>query len=401
MTLSESFANHASRLAGDCQDQPNVPALTNTGAELRKVRRLLHRPIVCLCVVALRAQSLRSKDSALDRILKVCAVQSPSGLARPQALDVGCPELIADPASTKSRGRRQLASRFPSQAKSPQAGRRRSVAAVAWSSLAAAVAGAVAIATPQRARAAGRKSSKLALVHSVGGREVLVPGSRSDTAVAHALDKVKYPVRWPYTARDFSRLDRSDDSSFYDEPKLVKHIDDKALAALTAYYAAMFPEDSSFAALDICSSWVSHYPERPRPSRLSITGMNAEELKRNVQATDWAVQDLNLNPKLPYADAQFDIVTNTVSADYLTRPLEVFQEIGRVLRPGGLATVAFSNRCFLTKVVALWSTGDDEDRAEVAANYFHFAGCFRDAEVVDISPSADSDPLYVVSAVRI
>ena len=61
--------------------------------------------------------------------------------------------------------------------------------------------------------------------------------------------------------------------------------------------------------------------------RFAITGMNAEELKRNVQATDWTVQDLNVTPKLPYGDAEFDVVTNTVSVDYLTKPLEVCSSV--------------------------------------------------------------------------
>lgn len=36
-----------------------------------------------------------------------------------------------------------------------------------------------------------------------------------------------------------------------------------------------------------------------------------------------ALQDLNADPKMPYADNSFDIVTNCVSVDYLTQPLEV------------------------------------------------------------------------------
>lgn len=120
------------------------------------------------------------------------------------------------------------------------------------------------------------------------------------------------------------------------------------------------------------------------------------------------------------------MVTNTVSVDYLTQPLQVFQEVGRVLRPGGLAIVAFSNRCFLSKLVpfrfqcpfrlfkvSIWSVGDPDDRVEVAANYFHFAQCrldvrcffsrphrgFKDAEVVDLSPP-NTDPIFVVCARR-
>ncbi|CAL1138356.1 unnamed protein product [Cladocopium goreaui] len=247
----------------------------------------------------------------------------------------------------------------------------------------------------QRAVAAPKKVVK---IHSVD-QEVEIPKAKVDTPVAKSLEKFTYPTRWPYGERDFFRLDRSDDAEFYAEPKLVKHLDDQTLKVLTEFYAVVFPKDREFSALDVCSSWISHYPQTPKPVRLAITGMNAEELKANVQATDWTVQDLNLDPKLPYGDAEFDVVTNTVSVDYLTKPLEVFREVGRVLRPGGLAVVAFSNRCFLSKLVAIWSVGDPDDRVEVAANYFHFADCFKDAEAVDLSPP-NADPLFVVTAVR-
>ncbi len=52
---------------------------------------------------------------------------------------------------------------------------------------------------------------------------------------------------------------------------------------------------------------------------------------------------------LPYEDNSFDVVTNAVSVDYLTRPLEMFREMHRVLKPGGQAIISFSNRCFPTK----------------------------------------------------
>jgi ubiquinone/menaquinone biosynthesis C-methylase UbiE len=42
-----------------------------------------------------------------------------------------------------------------------------------------------------------------------------------------------------------------------------------------------------------------------------------------------------VDPRFPFADSSFDVVTCVVSVDYLTKPLEVFKEISRVLRPGG------------------------------------------------------------------
>ena len=107
------------------------------------------------------------------------------------------------------------------------------------------------------------------------------------------------------------------------------------------------------------SSWVSHYPDDLESERVAGLGMNAEELAENPQLTEWVVHDLNADPVLPYGDGEFDVVTIAVSVQYLTRPLEVFREIGRVLRPGGGCIVSFSNRCFPTKAVWLgrgWAT---------------------------------------------
>lgn len=77
--------------------------------------------------------------------------------------------------------------------------------------------------------------------------------------------------------------------------------------------------------------------------------MNEEELKRNTALTDYTVRDLNQDPTLPYKDNSFDVITNAVSVDYLTKPIQVFKEMHRVLKPGGRAIMSFSNRCFPTK----------------------------------------------------
>ena len=55
------------------------------------------------------------------------------------------------------------------------------------------------------------------------------------------------------------------------------------------------------------------------------------------------------DPSLPYEDNSFDVITNAVSVDYLAKPLEVFREMHRCLKPGGQAIMSFSNRCFPTK----------------------------------------------------
>ena len=163
-----------------------------------------------------------------------------------------------------------------------------------------------------------------------------------------------WPEEWPFQPQDFSRSDPSNDQGFYTIPKLVYHIDEPAVASLTQYYRKNIPEKSDI--LDICSSWVSHYPlEFPDTmGKICATGMNGLELKFNDQLTGgFEARDLNENPKLPYADQSFDVVTCVVSIDYLIKPVEVLKEVHRVLRPGGKMIVSQSNRCFPTKAVAM------------------------------------------------
>lgn len=51
---------------------------------------------------------------------------------------------------------------------------------------------------------------------------------------------------------------RSSDSTFYEAPRFVTHIDDPAIAALTKYYSKVLPESETpgVSILDMCSSWV-------------------------------------------------------------------------------------------------------------------------------------------------
>lgn len=63
------------------------------------------------------------------------------------------------------------------------------------------------------------------------------------------------------------------------------HIDEGSVAALTQYYRRTIKSGSNI--LDICSSWVSHYPLEFKDTMASIsgTGMNAFELRANAQLT--------------------------------------------------------------------------------------------------------------------
>lgn len=193
----------------------------------------------------------------------------------------------------------------------------------------------------------------------------------------------------------FDRGDPSDDARFYAFDRFVTHIDDGAIAAVTELYRELGVRGD---VLDLCSSWVSHFD--PAPERLVVLGMNANELAANPAASARVVHDLNAHPTMPFDDATFDAVTCCVSVDYLTRPLEVFEEVGRVLRPGGIFVCTFSNRCFPTKAIRGWLSTDDRGRCAIVARYFTATPGFGAPTVQLRNPGTRGDPLYAVWAAR-
>jgi SAM-dependent methyltransferase len=213
----------------------------------------------------------------------------------------------------------------------------------------------------------------------------------------HALVAPVDPRASDFPAGFFGRADEEADDAFYVPPRLVTHIDDGAIAAVGALYEELGLDGD---VLDLCSSWVSHF--RVAPARLVALGMNAAELTRNPQASEWVVHDLNAEPTLPFADASFDAVTCCVSVDYLVRPFEVFDEAARVLRRSGPFVCTFSNRCFPTKAIRGWLATDDDAHLEIVREYFRRSNGWGDVTAQRRTPvDHRGDPLYAVWAHRL
>lgn len=192
----------------------------------------------------------------------------------------------------------------------------------------------------------------------------------------------------------FARLDESPDAEFYAIPRFVTHIDDGAIAVVTQLYRERLPGGG--AVVDLMSSWVSHLPPEVEYRHIVGLGMNAEELAANPRLHAWVVHDLNLDPRLPFADGEFDAATICVSVDYLNRPVEVLRDLGRVVRAGGPLVITFSNRCFPTKVIAAWLSLDDTGHVALVESFLVEAG-WTAIERQDRSP-ADGDPLFALIA---
>ncbi len=194
----------------------------------------------------------------------------------------------------------------------------------------------------------------------------------------------------------FRRSDESNDAQFYSQARLVTHIEDATIEAVTNLYRELLPADGAI--LDLMSSWVSHLPPETEFSRVAGLGMNQTELKANPRLSDFVVRDLNAQPTLPFDDEVFDAVVCCVSVQYLTKPIEVMREAARVCRSGAPIIITFSNRCFPTKAVVAWQMLDDAGHLELVKTYLEDAGSWNAIEPLNRTPRGSREPLLAVVA---
>ena len=200
----------------------------------------------------------------------------------------------------------------------------------------------------------------------------------------------------PFSPMDFSRMVDSDDSYFYQAPRLVVHIDDQAIESVGELFREEIPPDSRV--LDLLSSWRSHWPKGHSKRSMTGLGLNSVEMADNPDLDNYVVHDVNREPVLPFDDESFDAAVITVSIQYLTQPVEVFREVNRTLSPGGPFLVVFSNRMFFQKAVRIWTMSNDGQRAGLVREYFKLAGNFEDMRTGFANPesSPPGDPIYLV-----
>jgi SAM-dependent methyltransferase len=209
--------------------------------------------------------------------------------------------------------------------------------------------------------------------------------------------------------QETQKVDLTDDLLFYETPRLVYHTDESFVAKLQGLLEKILPPQAEI--LDLMSSWISHLPKDYQPKRVVGHGMNKVELSQNPVLSDYFVQNLNENPQLPLEDESFDVVLNTVSIQYLQRPVAVLQEVHRVLKPGGLVVISFSNRMFPTKAIQAWASRSDKERLELVTRYIRTAGGFGNIETHTQADSAPpkawwmpwaetEDPFYAVVAYK-
>jgi hypothetical protein len=228
------------------------------------------------------------------------------------------------------------------------------------------------------------------------------------------------------TSLDRSKLDRSTDTLFYQQPKFVTHTDAAFIEELKRLYSDhLLPASSSsnnqqLVLLDIMASHVSHLPDdvMVHLARLDIHGMNAEELEQNSarKATSGStyLRDLNANPSfVGLCDDQesYDGILCCVGVQYLEEAEAVFADAARLLKRGtGKIIISFTNRFFYEKALYGWINRGMNERARLVSDYLRAAGGYQDIQIVGDGTSVwkqfasiggfGGDPFVAVIATR-
>jgi SAM-dependent methyltransferase len=190
----------------------------------------------------------------------------------------------------------------------------------------------------------------------------------------------------------FRRHDEAPDALFYAVPRPSLHLDAAAATLLAGWYAELVPAGPL---LDLCAGACSHVAGA---RDVVGVGLDAAGLRANPCLCEHHLHDLNANPKLPFEEGRFAAAMCNLSAQYLTRPAEVFREVARCLKPGAPFFVSFSNRMFPTKAVLAWRASDEAAHIRLVKTYFASAGAFSVPQERRHSPSTGT-PLYLLWAV--
>lgn len=168
-----------------------------------------------------------------------------------------------------------------------------------------------------------------------------------------------------------TRRDEASDLAFYARPRRVQHLDARCRAAIAGLHGRLLRPGARV--LDLMASHDSHLPPTLELESCGL-GLNGDELAANPHLAARVVQDLNANPALPWGASGFDAAICTASIEYLTRPHQIVEEVRRVLKPGGLFVISFSDRWFPTKAIAVWSELHAFERLGLALHLLNAAG---------------------------
>lgn len=240
--------------------------------------------------------------------------------------------------------------------------------------------------TPFRVVGTDRSTFKADLNHPMADREVMIratvmdikPPSEGGGALRRWPDIFfKGPgmqARLEETPTDFlgwepfRRKEDAGDAEYYAVSGRHDLMEAGAAERVRAVYAGAVGDGMDV--LDLLAGRESHLPDDVTPAGVTGLGLNLADMETNPVLAQHVVHDVNENRELPFEDGAFDAIVCTAGVEYLTSPFELFEEAGRVLKPGGTFALAFTETWDDNKVVGVWPELYPFERMGLVSQYF-------------------------------
>ena len=108
------------------------------------------------------------------------------------------------------------------------------------------------------------------------------------------------------------------------------------------------------------------------PSSVAYSDKKQVSINPDTKPADAVVCDIN-NFSLPYESQSFDRVVFSSNIDSIDKPRDIFREIWRVLKPGGLCLVCFPKAVESLRPVKMWTTMNEEQKIWIVGSYYHYS----------------------------
>ncbi|MCK5697172.1 MAG: methyltransferase domain-containing protein [Gammaproteobacteria bacterium] len=205
----------------------------------------------------------------------------------------------------------------------------------------------------------------------------------------------------------FIRKIEEDDGLFYDAIETTIPVDQVAIEQLQQFYNHCIQNNSIV--LDLMAATDSYLPNTLKNIDLTGLGVKEDDLKTNQALNHSILHNINTQPDLPFDDQSFDAVICSFGIEYITQPIKIFEQVARILKPNGVFIVAFSDRFFDKKAIALWDNLHSFERMGLVLEYFRQADQFNDLQCESIrglvrheddpfiNKTAFSCPMFILS----
>jgi SAM-dependent methyltransferase len=179
---------------------------------------------------------------------------------------------------------------------------------------------------------------------------------------------------------------------------IVQRADMLPVSAIRELVGRLVTSDDSVI-LDLTPGSAKHIPDGLRTERLIGVGPKRSDPVHCPGVDEYVVHDLNGDPALPFTNAMFHSVICASYISFWNDPVGVFTQVARVLKPGGVFVVIFSN-CY----VKLWRQSLGEGRLKRVRDTFYESESFERPRVLTLEPDSDSvahkDAVFAVYAER-